>query len=311
MNRYSLLDPFRLFLAVAVVFGHWNRSIQPFPAVPAFLALSGFLVLQSYEGSRNWQHFAWKRFVRVMPALLVVFVAAFFIVGYERGLGVIAYYFRFGFARMSADGSLWSLPFEEALYASLVVMYLCGAYRSRVLVWVLAGVGLAICLYGSFFTPPKEAVENLPRTFPLIYCFFVGNLIYLHKSKLFQYRYGGFALLAIALGFELYGNIVHDLPHALCRAAIFAAPGLLLVGTQFKPKMPRFPDFSYSLYIWHALLFTWCRITLHSNWIAVALLPPVCVASWYLVEKPCLTWKDRPWQLPKKSPRAELIEVAA
>src|SRR4051812_20185217 len=79
-KRYPYLDLLRLFLALEVAYSvHWAYKgyshyftiwIDP---VPCFVCLSGMLIPQSFSsserryGNRGWQHFAWKRFLRVFP----------------------------------------------------------------------------------------------------------------------------------------------------------------------------------------------------------------------------------------------------
>lgn len=65
--RYPNFDLLRLLLALEVVVVHaWNETDPNFNwsgfimAVPAFLAISGFLVLKSYEESNSWRSFAKK-----------------------------------------------------------------------------------------------------------------------------------------------------------------------------------------------------------------------------------------------------------
>jgi peptidoglycan/LPS O-acetylase OafA/YrhL len=53
-------------------------------------------------------------------------------------------------------------------------------------------------------------------------------------------------------------------------------------------KMPRIPDLSYGIYIYHAPLFALLHMPL---WEFFPLLAVFCAASWYLVEKPALRLK--------------------
>jgi|GEM_PF-4308144 peptidoglycan/LPS O-acetylase OafA/YrhL len=87
-ERYPNFDLFRLLLAVEVAFVHMWAEIDPnfgWPgyvmAVPAFLAISGFLVLQSYSESGCWRVFITKRILRIIPALLVSFVLCLILFG--------------------------------------------------------------------------------------------------------------------------------------------------------------------------------------------------------------------------------------
>jgi len=301
MKRYPLLDPFRLILALVVVFRHL-LGWQVFPAVPAFLALSGFLVLQSFDSKPNWKLFAWKRFLRVYPALFAMFVVALFLAGPARTWEIALYYLKFGFGpNTNWNVSLWSLPFEEVFYVLLGVLYLTGAYTRRGIIWMGALIGALLCVYGLLSNVPFS--ESLPRALPLVWSFFVGNLCYLYRDLLSRFRFFGLVLVALAIATQLYGVTIQQTSHFDCLAALFAAPGILLIGTQFSPNLPRIPDFSYSCYIWHYLLGCWCISIGLSKWMLFPFLVVVCVSSWYLIERPALRLKHRVprlawWQKP-------------
>jgi peptidoglycan/LPS O-acetylase OafA/YrhL len=61
----------------------------------------------------------------------------------------------------------------------------------------------------------------------------------------------------------------------------------------------RLPDISYGVYIYHVpiLLFITekCRITdiQSASWILMSALIPTCLASWYLIEQPCIRYKRK------------------
>ena len=86
--HYTNFDYLRLFLAIEVVAGHlWAGLMRPgnfwipIPAVATFVGLSGFLIPQSLERSRNLWHFGWKRVLRTMPALVVLLLAMAMVFG--------------------------------------------------------------------------------------------------------------------------------------------------------------------------------------------------------------------------------------
>ena len=94
IERFPAFDWVRLFLAGFVAVLHtlnnfYGRShtgphyVGMTIAVPGFLAVSGFCVLQSYERSQGWLHFAWKRVCRIMPALGFSFLLVGLIWGLE------------------------------------------------------------------------------------------------------------------------------------------------------------------------------------------------------------------------------------
>jgi peptidoglycan/LPS O-acetylase OafA/YrhL len=139
--------------------------------------------------------------------------------------------------------------------------------------------------------------DSLPRALPFVWLFFVGNLFYLYREWFFRFRYLGFPILALAIGVHLYGIVIGNLIHLDCLASVLTAPGILLIGTQFVPKLPRMPDFSYSCYIWHYLIGSWCISVGLSKWMLIPFLAIACAGSWYLIEKPSRKWRHRRPQL--------------
>jgi peptidoglycan/LPS O-acetylase OafA/YrhL len=95
--RYSNFDAIRLLAASSVIFSHaflissGNEREEPFVqltgdilgiyGVFVFLIISGFLVSDSVKTSTSLGHFAWKRFLRISPALSVCALVSAFLIG--------------------------------------------------------------------------------------------------------------------------------------------------------------------------------------------------------------------------------------
>src|SRR5882757_9291447 len=93
-ERFHNFDYLRLFLALEVVASHLYAGLTmgrdlwlPIPPVAAFIGLSGFLIPQSLERSRSLGHFAWKRIVRTIPALIPLLIAIGIMFGFKRVVG--------------------------------------------------------------------------------------------------------------------------------------------------------------------------------------------------------------------------------
>src|SRR5689334_5789233 len=135
MKRYPLFDYLRLFLALEVVMIHFQafRGSHEFGApinpVPAFLAISGFLVLQSFENSPSWGRFAWKRFCRIIPAFVASLAVIGLLFGGRQVFLTVREWATLGLVHGSINGPVWSLMAEEIAYVILAVLSLSGAYR--------------------------------------------------------------------------------------------------------------------------------------------------------------------------------------
>lgn len=307
-SRYPLFDYLRLAMALCVVSGH-AFGWQVFPAVPGFLALSGMLVAGSYERSGGWQVFAWRRFVRVYPALVFLLVVAVPLIGLSRVGGIGLYYLSFGFARSSWDDSLWSLPFEEALYAGLALLFIFGLYRKAAVLWTMTAFGLILCMVEAFHPLRME----LARAMPLLWCFGIGNLAYIHRDKLPAYKLLAFPLVAAALIVQVWGITHHTGLQSLALASIPAAPGILILGTQFGKSLRAIPDFSYSCYIWHYLLLQVALAEFGNRLYMFPMLVLACGVSCFLIERPADKLKNSPPRLHFWTPRraVETVEAVA
>ncbi len=287
-ERYPLFDVFRLLLALEVVRGHM-RPPEMFPAVAGFLAISGFLVPQSYVASRSFWHFAWKRFLRVTPGLVAMILAVGLYKGFDKSREMINFYIRFGFARSSWNPSLWSLPFEEVFYLLLAVLFMFGAYRRKWPIFVLAGIGFIICMMGWLYLPLAYAPISVPRTLPLFWAFFFGNVMWMYKEHLAPFRWLGFGLL-------MFAYIAQDRDGGFSLSGLFMAPAVILIGSQFKPRLPKIPDLSFGLYIIHMPV---TMIITYSAPLAFEVSLALSAVSWFLIEKPALSLKD--WSVFRKA----------
>jgi peptidoglycan/LPS O-acetylase OafA/YrhL len=304
--RDNLVDYARLGLATSVWLYHMNQAYtgkanirlglplyHSWPteygiawAVPAFLAISGFYVLRSYEQSSSWLEFIKKRVLRIVPAFLLSLI----LIGYKGGLttvwNVLVYYATVGEVRLGpfVNGPVWSLGAEEIAYAVLAILFTLGAYRKRWPIWVAFVIS---CLFVEILSKITTNNANL-ELFPIVPSFFSGSLVYIYRDHIRGLDWWGFALIGVALllpalvlnpspvGFMSYA------PGVLMGVGILAVRGF---------KMPRIPDFSYGLYIYHYIVMylVFPQPPIYNVlWLAV-LLP----ISWYLVEKPALSLKNR------------------
>jgi len=183
VGRYPNFDILRLLLAVEVAFVHawaiidtnfgWPGYIM---AVPAFLAISGFLVLKSYEETGSWTLFIRKRALRIFPALLLSFLLCLAILGPRMAAAAVLTWITGGL--YTSWGPLWSLAWEELAYLGLAALWALGAYKRPAIIWGLLMASLLLNGVVSGVTPASRIILFLPVTF------FIGNLMYVHRAAL-------------------------------------------------------------------------------------------------------------------------------
>ncbi len=291
--HYRNFDYLRLFLAIEVVAGHlWAGLLRPgnfwipIPAVAAFVGLSGFLIPQSLERSRNLWHFAWKRVLRTIPALVVLLIAIAIVFGRKPAIGAIVQYLTAGYRGqfLGVTLPLWSLIVEDALYASLALLFVFNMHRKA---WVTLPL-LACLIIGSTYI--TDAMTDY-RLFQTAIAFFTGNLVYIFHDRVRRIPWW---VPAAAIAASLMGwlNFMGHIGFPFLIANVIVLSITL-------PQIPwEIPDLSYGIYIWHGpiMMYLLANIAMAraTPWIAVTSVLTLVVAamSWYLVEKRALKFKN-------------------
>lgn len=290
-QRNTLVDWARLALAFNVAWYHfkdWHHLPAPFPGrfcVPAFLAISGYYVLQSY-GRSTLKEFVLKRIARIVPAFLVCLLL-FWVGSGSKGLLLsLESYATLGLADVSAPGyHLWSLSTEEIIYAFLVVASMRGFYRSKRASVYAFLISMPLCVGIFDFYP----MGNFYRISEVIPAFFAGNVAYLYRDKpIGKWAWVGLPLVigGLALNFEPWSL---DMGFATTVGGAMLGAGVLLLsrkekaGIRFKNPIP---DISYGVYLYHPAVF----LLLHNLSPALFLLAFVawCLLSWFAIERPAL-----------------------
>lgn len=281
IHRFPLLDWLRLALALEVVRCHYfSPHWMLLPCVPAFLGISGLVVLQSFERSKSWGHFAWKRFLRIVPGYSVTLLALAIIGGWSLVKGNLLMYASSGFVVDGFNASTWSLGAEEAAYFALALLYLAGAYKRP---WLIAGLAFASVALMIWSDHPGMIQEGLGARFRvqcLPYAFFVGNLFYLLRERLSGRMWEGAILTAVGLAVARF--------EWTAISSLFVVPGLLLLALSIHPKIVPSRDLSFGIYLWHEI---WLHV-LPSRWEALAATALSAYLSSVLVEMPALRLKD-------------------
>lgn len=288
-------------------------------AVAVFFVVSGFLVYRSAETSRSWMRFALARFLRIVPGVLVCTLFCILVVGLTATrLGTLEYLsslqtwaflknafpiaiaynlpgvFEDNIYPKAVNGSLWTLPVEIRLY--VVCALACYFVPSRYTTPILAIIGL---LAATWILPSLGGTRN--STYWIThygYYFFAGSALYVWRRHV--PLNGIVAAVLVALTLATLQTPLYPFADALMLP--YVVMWIVFPDPRSSGTLLRLPDISYGLYIYgfpvqqtvshhfaHTLPF-WTLMAL-----SLAGTTLLAVLSWYLVEKPCLKLKDRPF----------------
>jgi peptidoglycan/LPS O-acetylase OafA/YrhL len=305
-------DILRLFAAFSVVVFHCVNNIDNithdgiawrglFFAVPAFLGMSGYLVLQSFANSRSTFHFFWKRAVRIVPAFLASLLLVWILFGFSSSLAALHTWYSLGIEKnVSKNGALWSLGWEELYYGLLAALFLMGAYKKPLYIWTLFIVALSISVWSTFIFNNSADL----RFSMIAPGFFIGNLFYLYRDRVKTAPIIPTAALvaAVLLFFARGSNFTVQLVHQ----SVLIAAILWFCISGYTLTRRKIPDLSYGLYVYHVpiMLFLIACGVLGRGYLLFAVFGVtglVACASWYLIERPAKRLNNRPPKLWKKA----------
>jgi peptidoglycan/LPS O-acetylase OafA/YrhL len=342
MDRHNNFDALRLLAAASVIFSHsfliaqgdqeheplilltGRQSILGLAGVFVFFAISGFLVTQSCETTRNPLHFLFKRALRIFPGLLIATSLSALVLGaVVSNLSLAAYLGRpepwryvlgntlldqtvhelpgVMFVRnpvgLEVNGSLWTLRYEFMMYLMVMALGMLRLLRLPVALALLA-LGIA-CL--SF-----DQLEMFGTWGWLLGFFAAGMVLYkLRHTRIFDFRLALAALIGLVLSVPLR-QFIQLFPVFGCYLALWLA---------LHPRLPvlraaRFGDLSYGLYIYgwpveQAVMWLsggrapWWQVFL----VALPGAAVLAFLSWHLIERPTLALKPRRPALPAPVPQ--------
>lgn len=290
--------------------GRWTGHTAGGFAVDVFFTVSGFLIAASFERNR-WQDFLLARALRIFPALVACVALTVFVLGpllttspsYWRDAKT--WHYLWGSAslidlqfwlpgvfdalpRTAVNGSLWTLPIEFRLYLALFFAGLLGMLqRWRYLAgWTLA-IGAA-CAFAWKRAPLPEHFQNLTW----VTAFFItGTLFWVWRERV---RLSPWALLPLlALTVATRGTLAF-IP---CYFATVAYGTFVLAFLPGRPWIQR-NDLSYGIYLYgwpmQQLALLAGAATIPANIVAgTALAACGAALSWFLIERPALSWRRR------------------
>ncbi|MGE7940616.1 acyltransferase family protein [Lysinibacillus xylanilyticus] len=280
---YPNFDWLRLILAIQVVGIHTGVSptvlINP---VPAFLAISGFVVLGSIE-RRTTGHFFKNRALRVLPLLFVSFLAVGFLFGKQEMFHNIKFWI-WPFGEPPINAVVWSLIYEEFFYFILAILFALSFYKYKFFPILMGTIFITLTITNNFFGLPSPL-------FMLAGAFMIGNVAYMYRSTIKKLNkwvaLGIFVLMVFTVHTIPYNNIVEP-----SRALIdFISFGIMLIFAIAGPELPKLKiDISYSLYLWHciirAVVLGYIPIGPRMFWVVLLCTLPICYFSWHLIELP-------------------------
>ena len=296
---------------MAPAWGHLGLGI--------FFSLSGYMVSLSAKRSRDAFDFALRRARRLAPAYLAASLGVVLLVWPCFGKLPASQVLRPGgvlrawihilasgahwdlpglfstHAFTSANGSVWSLPYELLMYLGLgIAMFLCLRRSPRTslsLTWTAWILATAVLLAGERFLPSGD--------------FRFAGFRVLYALEFFALFAGGWALAETAwnwksmgaafLGVALLRFLLRDWPQAYALDGILlplAVVGIGHIGEA--PARSTVPDISYGFYLW-AWPVQQCLVDRFPHlspitlmaWATTATLP-LSAASWFFVERPFL-----------------------
>ena len=279
-----------------------------------FFTISGYLVSQSLFNSPSILNYAWKRFLRIVPALCGVVLFSLVVIGpLFTTLSMVDYFmspltysylrnivfilplqwelpglFTTDHAEKSVNGSLWSLILEGRLYILLPLLYLLQFFRKK---YIPLTIFCLLILLIPWFHDLFGNVSPNPFYFALF--FFAGVIASLYKEKI---RYNKWLFLG-ALSFI----IAPCFSSAFVPLTIIAFPYLILYVAQlpsFLNHFGRYGDFSYGMFL-YGFPVQQCIIELtHGNISIVAMILfsmiitlPFAILSWKWIESKALSYK--------------------
>ncbi len=332
--RPSGFDYLRIILAVSVIAWHgivvcygsaaeapyWSSPLRPliYLIVPAFFALSGFLVASSLYRN-NLPSFLTLRSLRIFPALIVEVTISALILGpvltqytlsnyfsdplfrsyFLNVIGYIHYYLPGLFLTNPYSGvvnaQLWTIPFELECYIIIAFMYIIKIHNKPfILIGVLFTIVLSITAYKIFNWHHIAFTPHVPGRV-LVLCFLFGVALYAVKQKVIYSIWVFIPCLILTWVLFMFDGTLYLAPIPVAYVTVYL--GLMNPKRLF---ILRGADYSYGIYLYGfpiqqtlSFLFPHYRIWA-VNVIGSLLVTGVLAAfSWHFVESKVMDHRKR------------------
>lgn len=292
--------------------------------VAAFMAMSGYLVIQSWDRDPSVWRFAVRRGLRIIPGLIVVLVLTVLVFGPVFTTVPLSDYFharttwsylwhnlelfpqQYALPGVLTDnpypnavnGSLWSLPVEVLGYTMVALLGLVGVVKKRR--YVVVVVVLAV---GAVFQRILTNQLDLPKTLllvptvPLVQylaIYGVGVAMYTYRDRV-TFSWAG---VAVAAGVEvvMYASAMTEVTRLVTVPYIVLAVAKLMPRRLWVP--PSVNMASYGVYLYG---FPTEQVVIHFGVRSPALVGLISVPiafvlgmlSWHLVEERCMRLRSK------------------
>lgn len=327
MSTKDNFDFLRLVAAFSVLVSH-TRPLHDntFPlgilgaaAVYTFFAMSGYLVSGSWERDPHLGRFFARRILRVFPGLAIVILIAALLIGpllttnslqeyfndprfasYCRSMLLFPAYtvtlpgvFENNPYKNTVNGSLWTLPMEIFMYATLGLLGSLGLLHKKVVLPLLA-LAIALCL-SLALQHPRDLFLTMDENelVTCACCFFGGMFMWYGKDYLPTWRWAWIPVLlsAVFLSTSPY------LPVVLLLGVPYAAISFAKASTPILRRSGRFGDFSYGIYIYAFLIQQTIIAVIPSIDVTIYFISTSFITvfaaflSWHIIEKPANSLK--------------------
>lgn len=329
-NNFNLL---RFLAALTVLFGHsyaLSKShisqewLFGHIAVDIFFIISGYLVTASLFTRKSLWVFSMNRFLRIVPGLFVAMLFNVFVIGVlYTELPILDYLtssdiYRYIYANSTlilhsiqmnlpgvfannphpntVNGSLWTLPWEVAMYILLFVIGIYALIKEPILnhngvkklFMIISIVGMGVYAY---YLHHHLDVNNSGVRFVAI--FFTGGLIWLYREHL---------LLSNRIFFGMLFFIYFMFSSSYFLIIYSLLIGYIVLYLAYVPKgniryFNKLGDYSYGMYIYafpiqQSYVASFPGITGFSLFLVSAITTLFfSVLSWHFIEKPALSLK--------------------
>lgn len=340
MNKSNNFDFLRLIFASFVIISHsypltgikecdWlcqlssNQISFSYLGVRGFFIISGYLIFQSLERSKNLVDYYWKRFLRLFPALFIVLILTIILapfvyeskhINFLSNKDVWTYIpnnlclYRIQYTIKGVfennpypsviNGSLWTIPYEFTMYLLLSLFYFIR--KKNIIVKLLFISFYAILLFVNiFFINQMHIYTYFISTYYLfdLGLFFIAGSL-LASINICKFRFANIlaimSLIITIVSFELNGFYIVKyfvLPFLVIYFGLKSTPIIKDVGKKIG-------DLSYGIYIYAFPVQQTLVYFFHLNYIELVLssfLITLFLASlsWHLIEFKALKLKNK------------------
>lgn len=338
MFKHNNFDLIRLFASVQVAVVHaaenFGIALHPyspfnfFPGVPIFFFISGYLIYQSYTnlGPDKIYEFFWNRFLRIYPALFVVFffsIVLLFLTGYLSlgshsilelivwllaQLTFLQFYnpeFLREFGNGVVNGSLWTISVEIQFYIIVPFLFIAVTQLRKSFIFFILLFFIILNFLNNFYNDYSSIPLKLfgVSFLPWFYMFMLGAIASANPVIINFVKATNLFFIIILYFLSIYilsffgfgvGNGINVLSFTFLGALVLK---LAFVHPFLSNGFLKGNDFSYGIYIYHMPIIN--SISYYYNFpshisFMLFLLGTLIMAflSWYLIEKPALKLKN-------------------